>query len=544
MNHFLVPLIVAALLPLPVDATGPRAFRPEGSLPPLSPAEEHEIYCRACALFDRGALPADSPYLLDRAICGTPVVMSLALNWPRLSKGTREAFASLFQRPSRQRTVTEGQFKIHFDESGRDAVSLTDRDSNGVPDYVDEVATTFEAVWDLQIDQLGYDPPLSDGDDFFDVYITELAPENTYGWAWPEPSAGTTAACYLEIDNDYREDIYASRGLDGLRVTVAHEFFHAVQFAYFSDMTSAGWWHEMTAVWMEDVAYDDVNDYYESIPFFFESPTASLDGDNKLASYSILGAAVFVHHLDRVFGRSSIRKTWEVLKSRDRSPYPESLGDLNAGLPLAGFRDVLPRFGVWNYLTGSRRRSGYYPEAASYPLVRTRTVRPAPGTPVSETSEVDHLGMEFVRVPTGRLSGGVRASFILDADATWTLLVLLVRDAGVELLRPRDPTRTEIPRIDRFNEIVFVPIVTSLRGSRFDLDYRIALDSGISVASDFVGDLDQDGQVYFSDFVKFADAFGKGADSPGYDEAADLDGNGKTNFTDFLIFVLHFGEPG
>ena len=259
-------------------------------MPPLSPAEEQEIYCRACALFDRSALPADSPHLLDRAVCGTPVAMDLALNWPRLSKGTREAFASLFQRPSRQRTVTSpaGLFKIHFDESGSNAVSPTDRDSNGVPDYVDEVAVTFDAVWDLQIDQLGYDPPLSDGDRFFDVYITELAPQSVYGWTWPESFIGTTASCYLEIDNDYREVIYTSNGLDGLRVTAAHEFFHAVQFAYFADMTSAGWWHEITAVWMEDVAYNDVNDYYQYIPFFFESPTASLDSDNNFTGFSIL----------------------------------------------------------------------------------------------------------------------------------------------------------------------------------------------------------------------------------------------------------------
>ena len=68
------------------------------------------------------------------------------------------------------------RFKIHYDVSGSNSVSLVDQNSNGVPDYVDEVARTFDAAWDLEISELGYDQPLSDGDEFFDVYIKNLAP--------------------------------------------------------------------------------------------------------------------------------------------------------------------------------------------------------------------------------------------------------------------------------------------------------------------------------------------------------------------------------
>ncbi len=43
----------------------------------------------------------------------------------------------------------------------------------------------------------------------------------------------------------------------GLRATAAHEFFHAVQFAY--DSSEDAWLTEGTAVWMEDRVADDVN---------------------------------------------------------------------------------------------------------------------------------------------------------------------------------------------------------------------------------------------------------------------------------------------
>ena len=41
-------------------------------------------------------------------------------------------------------------------------------------------------------------------------------------------------------------------------MTAAHEFFHAVQFAY--DAADDQWFMESTATWMEDEIYDDVND--------------------------------------------------------------------------------------------------------------------------------------------------------------------------------------------------------------------------------------------------------------------------------------------
>lgn len=43
-----------------------------------------------------------------------------------------------------------------------------------------------------------------------------------------------------------------------MRVTVAHEFFHAVQFAY--DWREDNWLLEGTATWMEEQVYDAIND--------------------------------------------------------------------------------------------------------------------------------------------------------------------------------------------------------------------------------------------------------------------------------------------
>ena len=56
-------------------------------------------------------------------------------------------------------------------------------------------------------------------------------------------------------------------------------------------------------------------------------------------------------------------------------------------------------------------------------------------------------------------------------------------------------------------------------------------------------DLDGDGSVNFTDFLRLSRQFGKIQGDPEFDPKCDLDGNGKVNFTDFLRFVQDFGKP-
>ena len=55
-------------------------------------------------------------------------------------------------------------------------------------------------------------------------------------------------------------------------------------------------------------------------------------------------------------------------------------------------------------------------------------------------------------------------------------------------------------------------------------------------------DIDGNGIVGFSDFLAFAQNFGKTKSSPGFDSRLDFDKNGKVDFTDFIYFAGHYGE--
>ena len=57
-----------------------------------------------------------------------------------------------------------GRFSIEYWTSGVDSVSILDvSPPNGVPDYVDQVATDLDYSWATEVDGLGFDAPATAG---------------------------------------------------------------------------------------------------------------------------------------------------------------------------------------------------------------------------------------------------------------------------------------------------------------------------------------------------------------------------------------------
>ena len=383
------------------------------------------------------------------------------------------------------------------------------------------------------ITQHGYREPLKDEDDRLDIYLKNLGRSGVYGLTWPDPGGATTAG-YIEIDNDFVENIYFTRGRKAVQVTAAHEFYHAIQFAYYAPFDS-GWWQELTATWMEDFAYDHVNDYYAYVPSFMDDPEFSLDGfvPGQLRGF---GASIFAHYLASIYGSETIKATWESLGTR--TPQSYDIGDIDVALP-GGFVGVYPRFAIWNYFTGSRHR-GHYEEGEFFQEVAVEELVPVLEKASTDFKRVDHFGAAYIKIATEGLSGGVRVTLDLDDRATWSVVVLLVKPDNFDILRPSH-TAIEIPEVDAYDEIVLIPMVTSSSGTNFSIDYTVLPTIDVHSWSDLVGDFDSDGEVAFADFLGFAESFGK-TGSEGHDERHDLDANGRIDFSDFLKCAKRFGD--
>ncbi len=132
-------------------------------------------------------------------------------------------------------------------------------------------------AWNRIVTQSGYAAPRTDvlsasnganmedpSGGKLDFYLADTGGENQglFGMcttddptAFGNPPALRFSA-YCAVDNAF--DNWGGVPLDLMRVTVAHEFFHAVQFAY--DGAEDKWLMEGTAAWIEDELYDSIND--------------------------------------------------------------------------------------------------------------------------------------------------------------------------------------------------------------------------------------------------------------------------------------------
>ena len=208
-------------------------------------------------------------------------------------------------RPTLSTSYITENFQIHYDVEGINAPSLSDSDGDNILDYIEEVAEIAEASRGTLVDVMGYLAEPNDGDGLYDIYVI-----NQSAWGWNVVEDMNTGASYVKIDNDYSGSNFNSEfclnNLDKMRISVAHEYFHAVQRAYRPNPTTDhDFLLEMSSMWFEDLMVPDCNDYLSFVDALsysiFNNPTQKFDGSDLTSNQS--GAnfgysmALFPHYL-------------------------------------------------------------------------------------------------------------------------------------------------------------------------------------------------------------------------------------------------------
>jgi len=278
-------------------------------------------------------------------------------------------FNQLLERTPRHLYFDSENFRIHYDTSGEHAPPLADvNPANGIPDYVDSTALVLEYVWSFEIDTLGFIEPVSDGgeggDLRYDVYLSDIGGMGYYGVTYPETIQpdGRTWSSYIELDNDYYEFDqlgYRDNPMAAVKVTAAHEFFHAIHFSIDAYEFSGNrfWWYEVSAVWMEDVVFDEVNDYLYYLKYFFHYPWFSLESFtydfSDPRSMHPYASCIWGRFLDEKFDRDVMRQIWEICGSipgyNVLPATDQVLNDYGSS-----FQDAFVEFTSWNYFTANR----------------------------------------------------------------------------------------------------------------------------------------------------------------------------------------------
>ncbi|QIK75864.1 MXAN_6640 family putative metalloprotease [Nocardioides piscis] len=201
---------------------------------------------------------------------------------------------------------------VHYVTTTADAPPMTA--SDGVtPDWVRRNIEVAELSL-AKMAELGYPAPPSDGgrgdSTQFDIYLADISRAGLYGYCTPEASvAGTRdhASSYCVLDDDFVG--FPMPPDESLRVTAAHELFHAVQFGM--DVREDKWFLESTATWMEEQVADDVNDNRQFLADGqFGTRRTPLDsGQAGLGSY---GNWLFFQFLSQRYGVDAVRRIWRL----------------------------------------------------------------------------------------------------------------------------------------------------------------------------------------------------------------------------------------
>lgn len=253
-------------------------------------------------------------------------------------------------------------FLIHYATIGSDAVDSADTNHNQIPDYVEQTAEIFDYVYQIQIDSLKYQKYKQDvvEGSQFDVYIKSIS---GYGYTDWDESNCTRCTPFIILDNDYKESIYTTKGLDAVRITAAHEFFHALQLGYRWDPGTGNaniYWYEISSVWMEDMIYDTLNDYYQYLSTYFKNSNSSLTSFNGWIEYS---KAPLAFYMSEKYSPEIIRQCWDDFTNPGRVPHVS----FNTILP-GGFVSNFAQFAHWNTFTGTQSiPDSFYSEGSRYP---------------------------------------------------------------------------------------------------------------------------------------------------------------------------------
>jgi hypothetical protein len=415
----------------------------------LSRVYEQQLVERVKSVFSLEAEKVE----IERPICATPIFVEVNFNKHRFSARTFQLLKPYISRPDFEGDpeysydTPGGHFKIHYTRTGTHAVFEPDVDVNPkdqVPDYVNRCADIFDSVWVKEVDQLRYDRPPPDdwyegngGDGRYDIYVKNI---NPWFLGFTDPETSTVAnpisyTSYIVVRNDYSGYFGHEDKLDNLRATAAHEFFHAIHMGYdasefeFDDPdnqnTYKPYWMEMSAVWMEEMVYDAVNDYLGYLSSFFKHPDWSL----KTFSYFDMvpdsarhpyGSCVWPMFLQENFDTTIIRDIWDEcarVPGNNALDYPGGASATDKALQARGstFQAAFQEFTVWNYFTGDRARTGvFYSEGDLFPQISVQHSHLPQEYPVYGPSGPNHpygLGSNYIVFTPQELQGGARLSF-------------------------------------------------------------------------------------------------------------------------------------
>ncbi len=314
--------------------------------------------------FQRIFAPGDVPPALRApaagpAKCATALVREFAARRAELPPDLVERIDGYLRSPRAASSFETEHFRLLFEVEGPDAVPPLDAaPANGIPDWIESVASWAETSWQTHVISRGLAAPAPPG-----VRI-EIAFREMSAYGYTERVDGATRlVLHRDFEGFPANDDPAGSAAGAAKVTAAHESMHAIQWAM-SGWTEGAAWLEADATYSEEVVFDGVNDYVRYLS------GASPIGDPAAWAWSGPGYedCLWQHAIAQSHGDAAIvdffrRRASHRAESVTRS-FDEALRLRGSSLAA-----MSARLAVWSALCGANAagRPEGFAEAESYP---------------------------------------------------------------------------------------------------------------------------------------------------------------------------------
>ncbi|OIO66112.1 MAG: hypothetical protein AUJ47_01795 [Candidatus Marinimicrobia bacterium CG1_02_48_14] len=515
---------------------------------------DQKIINKVYLVFDQSRMLAEyRPTSATILKCATPILHEYETFKADLAPQTREIVEGYLNPAMDERSLYDspgGHFRFTYSTTGANAVSATDNDMSGIPDYVEWSAEYMDYTWALEIDSAGFAGPNHTGGD--GKYNVAFEAMSSYGYTTTSGVDGAELTRMVLHRNFI--GFGSNQDPDGnvkgaLKVTCAHEFKHASQRVHSN--WSEGGWVELDATWAEEFVFDYVND--SMLNFLgmndpFSHPHYGLDHGGT-GSYEDYPWEDFIHQR---FGGNSYASAplleyfWTWRQTHQSQAVLTSYQQMFTNFGTT-FTDAFKEYVVWNYFTGNRAvtfagQSVFgYDEAgvAGFPTATLTTTHSAYPVTINGTS-FEHLASRMIRLmpPTG-LRNGLEINFNgqnsvamyamwavrAGTQVTWGEIPLDANNDGSFVIDMRDAT-----------EAALIPVVTQTTGSSFTYSYTI---DAATVADCITGDLTDDGSIAVTDLVRLVNLILEQGEPPTPVElcAADVNEDGDISVQDVVQLV-------
>lgn len=342
--------------------------------------------------------PAFRPAVAERQPikCATPYLIEYRRNYEQFSDQSRTAIKRLIAPEAamaeERYTSPSGRFVVIYRTGGFDEVPAGDTNGNGIPDYVEWTAAAADSSWRHQVQHLGFVNPVTGSTDPYPIYIEDLGADGFYGYTTTGDFRGYPNSTYIVINSQLDQPAFtqndAANPVRGaVRVTVAHELKHAIQYA--NSRWYAGGphsphdldWSEMDATLMEEIVYDPVNDYYN---YIYDSDSIFEDPDHPVpvAYGGVTWMIYFAQQYEPAFWVAvwrRIGRRYEAVRNNTASDFlsmPDAVAlTLQEGYN-TGYGRSFARSHLWHYASGPVNATANFgfDEAAQYPAPTLNTL--------------------------------------------------------------------------------------------------------------------------------------------------------------------------